>query len=307
MTDDLEELLRPASVEHAVGPDLEYDPQYAELLQLCEGEASQQMGESVRQGQPPQPEEALALAEALLRRSKDLRLAIRWQLLRFQLEGPFGYLRGLQLLRGLMERYGAEVHPLPEPDDPTHLVRANALAAGLMPAVLRKLEQQALAAPPDAALIALARAALDDIAAVRRGFLAACSPAAAATAASATAEGMALGPDFEPLQRVLQRLAPAPRRTVEDRAAPGESGPASAAEPGGLERAAPGWQIESRPDVSAALEAIRSYYARREPCSPVPLLLARAERLVEASFAEAVRELLPAAAGQLDSLSGEPE
>lgn len=51
--------------------------------------------------------------------------------------------------------------------------------------------------------------------------------------------------------------------------------------------------IESRKDVIRALDAICSYYARKEPGSPVPLLLARAKSWVDMAFLDIMTDLSP--------------
>lgn len=62
--------------------------------------------------------------------------------------------------------------------------------------------------------------------------------------------------------------------------------------------------IRSREDVVAALEGITAYYERVEPSSPIPLLLRRARRLVSGSFEDIVKDLLPEAAGTVETLRG---
>jgi type VI secretion system protein ImpA len=49
--------------------------------------------------------------------------------------------------------------------------------------------------------------------------------------------------------------------------------------------------IRSRDDVVQAIEGICDYYRQVEPCSPVPYLLRRAQKLARMDFVEAVQEL----------------
>ncbi len=53
--------------------------------------------------------------------------------------------------------------------------------------------------------------------------------------------------------------------------------------------------ITSRQDVLRALDAVMSYYHRHEPSSLVPVIAARAKRLVSMSFLEALAEIAPEA------------
>jgi type VI secretion system protein ImpA len=116
-------------------------------------------------------------------------------------------------------------------------------------------------------------------------------------------------PDFRPLTALLGRL----RATL---AAYG--GQAAAAEPAGPADSASGAaempppvgagglaaRLESREEVVQALELVLDYYRRREPTSPIPLLVERAQRLVPLSFFEVMEDLAPDAMPQLRALAG---
>jgi type VI secretion system protein ImpA len=69
-------------------------------------------------------------------------------------------------------------------------------------------------------------------------------------------------------------------------------------------RAAAGDVISSRADVAASLDRLCAYYARHEPASPVPLLLARARGLIDKSFVDLLRELAPEGLAQLTQVIG---
>jgi len=58
-------------------------------------------------------------------------------------------------------------------------------------------------------------------------------------------------------------------------------------------------EITGRPDVLLTLEKICKYYETYEPGSPVPLLLRRAQGLVEKNFVEIIEELVPDSLTQL--------
>lgn len=63
-------------------------------------------------------------------------------------------------------------------------------------------------------------------------------------------------------------------------------------------------KILSRKDVIKAIQAIREYYIRCEPSSPVPILMERAERFVNMSFMDIFTELAPEAADQTKRVLG---
>jgi type VI secretion system protein ImpA len=54
-----------------------------------------------------------------------------------------------------------------------------------------------------------------------------------------------------------------------------------------------GGRIDSRDDVVRAIDAIADYYRRREPASPVPLVLARAREWVSLDFLNVLEDIAP--------------
>jgi type VI secretion system protein ImpA len=129
--------------------------------------------------------------------------------------------------------------------------------------------------------------------------------------------------NFEELQKTLEAMnkALAPflsNGAVSDAPAP-ESAEAGADT--GSNAAAPGMtirgQIRSREDVLRQLEAICAYYRQVEPSSAVPVLLRRAQKLVNMNFVQVVQELsfasvdslrpcMGGAVDELAALGGQP-
>ena len=62
--------------------------------------------------------------------------------------------------------------------------------------------------------------------------------------------------------------------------------------------------ITSRADAVRALDAVTAFFEQTEPSSPVPLLLARAKRLVSKNFLEVLADLAPGALEQARAASG---
>jgi type VI secretion system protein ImpA len=91
-----------------------------------------------------------------------------------------------------------------------------------------------------------------------------------------------------------------------------EDGSAEHSEDGGSQSAsAPGrgkgggsQNIESRDDAIKALKSICAYLERSEPTNPAQLLLRRAERLIDKSFLQLVRDLAPDAVGEVARIMG---
>ena len=110
--------------EAPCGPDLEYDNDFLALTQAAAGKPESQFGLA----EPPEWRKVLPLAEALLDRSRDLRIAVLWLRAGLHLSG-YGLLPiGLKLLNGLIESHWEHLHPLPDPDDGDPYGRVNALS-----------------------------------------------------------------------------------------------------------------------------------------------------------------------------------
>lgn len=128
----------PLSAACPCGPDLEYDPDFLQLQQVLrsrpepEFRVSQQDGRGGRtlpDGAPIAWSEVRELAQALLLRSKDLRLAIWLTRAQLHLEGFGAIQQGLELVHLLLQDYWDGVHPGLDPDDGDPTMRLNALAA----------------------------------------------------------------------------------------------------------------------------------------------------------------------------------
>ncbi len=123
------------------------------------------------------------------------------------------------------------------------------------------------------------------------------------------------GPDLDETVKAMQQIvrlmgeyvqtdAPAVETgaTEEDEDMPADAPRARAAAPrsGG---GAPG-VVATRDDVIAAIDAITAYYRNFEPSSPLPILLARAKRLVKADFMEIMKDMAPAGVDNVNIIGG---
>jgi type VI secretion system protein ImpA len=128
--------------------------------------------------------------------------------------------------------------------------------------------------------------------------------------------GAGRGVNFESLDKLLEEM----KRAVEPFAADGEGsaevpashGRAATGGPSGgrsVARSGPGMSgaIQSRADVIKALDLICDYYRENEPSSPVPLILQRAQRLVDKDFMTIMSDLTPDALSQLQVITGKPK
>lgn len=325
LSDEVQAWLQPlSSDEGPCGPDLEYDNAFLALQQAAAGKPETQFSAA----EPPDWRAVRSAAEALLARSRDLRVALLWLRARTQLDGLPGYTQGLALAAGLLRQFGAELHPRPEDGD--DYARMNALALLLDPQAalgdlraaqvlqLRgvgalRLRDFELAANPSLAgesespqpPAALQRMVTDAIA---QGASVQADAEAARAALKALADhldenpGSEPPPDWRPLRQLLhalQQQLPQAAGIVD----------APAAMPGSADAVLPrvaGFSggVASRADALRAIDAVCDYLERSEPSNPAQLLLRRAQRLIDCNFLELVKELAPDSLQQVARVMG---
>ncbi len=327
LSDRFTALLAPVSDTAPGGPDLEYDAGFLQLMQAAQPRSEQQYGDTIIPAQQPEWREVAVQAEALLARSKDLRVAVLLGQAWTELHGLAGYADGLQLVAGLLAQFGPVLHPALEEDGVTDpLPRHNALAGLVDP-------QQGLRALRAAPLAATglawrdAEPVLDGAADVfpggsdrLRGELTRAwaggdpslraLPAAIAALDAITAHceetlGIAWVPDTAGARRVLQRVLDICQPSLERAPATLDAATPVAAAP--LVQSGVDWralELASREDVHLLLDKICHYLERHEPSHPAPILLRRAQRLMQLGFYDIVRDLAPDSLGQIDLLIG---
>jgi type VI secretion system protein ImpA len=336
------QLLAPISVEDASGPNLEYDAEFAKLERAAQGKPEQQMGATIVPAEDPDWKVVSRDAQALLGRTKDLRVAVHLAKALLRLGALEGFSEALAVLRGLIDGYWDTVHPRLDPDDdndPT--MRVNALSA--------LVDSPTLAAVRTTPIVnsrALGRFSLRDIA-VATGELPppeGQAPTSMANiegafdsieldtlTATATAARNAIddvntietlvtekvgGSQAVNLSKLTQMLtvahkhlaAAVARRTESALPAEGggEPGAEAPSEEGGVPTRRSGMpgQVNTREDVTRALEQIIAYYERHEPSHPLPVIMKRAKRMVTMSFLEIMKDVAPDAMPQAELLRG---
>jgi type VI secretion system protein ImpA len=121
-------LLRPIDDASPAGPNLEYDPDFAELERLATPKSERSIGDTVKAAEEPDWDRVADAAEALFSRTKDLRVAIYLTAACTRRDGLAGWHAGLRLVHGLLEDYWESVHPqLDADDDNDPTARSNAL------------------------------------------------------------------------------------------------------------------------------------------------------------------------------------
>ena len=121
--------------------------------------------------------------------------------------------------------------------------------------------------------------------------------------------GAGQGVNFEALNKLLEEMKNTLEpHAVEGAAAEGTESTVASAEGGGRPAARSGpsvsGTIQTRADVIKALGLICNYYRDNEPSSPVPLILQRAQRLVDLDFMAIMSDLTPDSLKQIEVITG---
>jgi type VI secretion system protein ImpA len=333
---EVEQLLKPVSVEEPCGKNLSYDPGFLALEGLIAGKPETQFSAA----EEPDWKEVRDACLPLLGQSKDLRVAVTLCLALVKLEGAVGLRDGLALLKGLLERYWPDLYPKLDPEENNDpLERINIIASVSTPLgtfgdplrFLQRLREMPLANSPQVGWFSLADIAGDKITLpngqekptasatqIKAAFrdtkqeeLEACGRAILDSIVLAKdidrflmeTVGPAQAPDMGALTTILTDIQK--NLTPYTSKVPGQmQAEAQATDTSGSGGFAINGAIQSRQDVVRILDRICEYYARTEPSSPLPLLLRRAQRLAEMDFLQIVDELTPAMRAQLEPIVG---
>lgn len=332
---DPETLLAPLDDTAPCGADLEYDPVFQALEQAGAGTPERQYGDKVFPAEPPDwltvHEKALDLAA----RTRDVRVAVWLVRCGARLHGLAGAVRGLQLVRGLLERHWDHAHPqLDASDDNDPTMRLNALLPLFAaPAALADLRAATLAPVRGGLTLRELELGLgldephgEESRPTEEGVLnglqqllekhpdLADTLTAAATAAQGIDDAMqaAVGsraPDAASLVRLLSAGSKAVARlkgedAADDSGIEGDRGRDT--EDGDPGRRG-GGSLRTRADAARELERIAAWIEQHEPSNPAPLLIRRAQRLMNMSFIEIIRDMASAGLDQVETIAGPRE
>jgi type VI secretion system protein ImpA len=343
MAIDVESLLFEVSPESPCGEDLSYDAAFLELEDMVRTKSAGGVVEGAEEViEEPNWREVRERSLELLRRSKDLRVALYLALGLLKTEGLAGLRDGLAVLRGLLERFWDNLYPKLDPDDNNDPLERINILQSLSPATVSAQDpmkfKQRLAEVPLCNSVQMGRFSLRDIQ-VARGeithaagegasipdasvidaafqdtttdeLLAASQAAGEAiehvtniTAAFSKSAVQGQTPDLSGFQSVLGNI----HKCVQGYLAKRGYGEA-------VEEAAPSaaqkggvsltGEIRSPQEALLAIEKVCQYFDRHEPSSPVPLLLRRARKLVSKNFLDVIRDVCPDAMSQVEMLGG---
>jgi type VI secretion system protein ImpA len=335
----IEELRQPISEESPSGENLEYDPQYMEMETLFQtsGEASIEVEGQDDSG--PDWKGIEKLSGELLTRTKDLRIQAYAALSSIYMHGLVEFRNNIEGLKVFLDEFWDSVHPQLDPDDDNDpMLRMNCMAVlneySLIAIALERVKLVEMKGigkfgPRDAALAQGTVTPeegedVPDINLVRQAFITA-EPeyleelyAAVSGTIDLFAEidsvwrdktGEPTGPSFNVAEKALKGIAAvlnefSPVEADNDLIGDEEGGDT---EGGAARQAAISGAVNSRTDVIRVLDKCCDYYSAHEPSSPIPLLLRRAQRLVESSFMEILEDMVPDGVPQAKLVSGEKD
>lgn len=339
---DVEALLTPLGDADPCGPNLEYDADFLALEDAAKADAGQEFADPASgnlitiEGSVIDWAQVRKLAEALLARTRDLRVAIYILRALLRTEGFEGLSVGLRLIVGLLEKHWDHVHPqLDAEDDNDPTMRINSLVplvaidaviedlrvswllrsrqSGVLLVRTVEIAQGRLAPAANETVLSevqLAGMLVEAVAQSPTLVLSLSEASSALKAMSACLQdriGAAVSIDFKPLETILSCLRTA-FAAVMPAAGPGEAGITNGNDEtlsvAGVSTGRPG-EIRTRQDVLAALGQVVQYLQRTEPTNPAQLLLIRAQRIMNMNFLEAIQELAPEALHQAELMLGQ--
>ncbi|WPH14315.1 type VI secretion system protein TssA [Variovorax paradoxus] len=349
-TSEIELLQSPVEGPLPCGEDLEYDPDFMALQQAATGKREQQFGSTIIPAEPPDWARVERIAKQLCQRTLDVRVLVLLTLAWTESRGLPGYVDGLRVVDGILQKFWNDVHPrVVDGDFEDPLPRMNALAAlaeaeGLGRSVrdarlledagasmsLRQVEALLDSSKADqidypggiGRLREVARRAQEKAAPAVMALHAALELLRRIRETSERALGQSWAPDFSRLERSLRtvvQLLPeqaqpepveAPQAALQGHgsaqavpSAQGAEGVASGA-PGPRAASIKDIEISTRDDVQVLLEKACQYMERTEPSHPAPMLIRRAQRLLDLNFFQIIEELVPEGLQKIESLAG---
>lgn len=329
---DVQGLLAETVSDPPCGPDLEHDAAFMALDRAAQAKPEQQYGNTLIPAVEPDWGAVRGQAEALFRRTKDLRVATLLVRAWVRTEGFDGLKPGLELVTDLVNRYWEGVHPRLDPEDGNDpVMRINALAPlgdsavlvrdvrdavvvrarGQAVLLVRDVEIALGKLPPRAGTEPMAQAMVEAMlaeAGVERlsDMLAAVPALKALTQVLNNVVGSERTPDLKALAApvlAVSQLAQSVKTAI------GGDAVDEAAGDGAAEGSAPAvkparGEITCRQDAILMLDKIIAYLEHAEPANPAPLLLKRAYRLMTMSFVDIIKDLAPESLAKIEAIAG---
>jgi len=326
-------LLAPVSDAMPAGRNLEFDPEFYQLEVAATPGDDLEYGNFVVAAAEVDWRHVMQESERLMRRSRDLRLLVLWHRAAAALYGIGGLVAGFHVLRVWLETMWPSLHPELESGDSTArwlCVAAMPLNEGVLGAWRRStlfstraisltvkdfsqiLNRTAPQESPSLEQVqgilreapVLVRAVLHDIHRIRAEIRCIDEIANGVGTGEATPNLNAFERALGEIEHVFAAILPEDLKplTSELSAMRNEAVDMAYSEPSVPFVASPG--CHSRSDAVRMVDEICSYYALHEPSHPAPLLMRRAQKMMQMGFMEIMNELLPDSVPQIDALAG---
>ena len=345
MAIDIESLLAELSPEAPCGEDLSYDASFLALEDMLRSKAGGGVVEGVEEAaEEPNWREIREKSMELLRRSKDLRVAMYLVLASLKMDGLAGLRDGLVLLQGLLDRFWEHLYPKLDPEDNNDPLERINILQSLSPETVSpqdpmKFKQRLAEVPlcnsaqmgrfslrdiqvakgeitvatggPDMSVIdaAFQDTATDELLAASQTAEEAIEHLATITTVFSKNAAQGQTPDLSDFQSILGNIHKCIQGYLVKRGygQAVEEG-ATTAGPAGGETEKGGislaGEIRSPQEALLAIEKVCQYFDRHEPSSPVPLLLRRAQRLVSKNFTDVIADICPDAMSRVQLIGG---
>jgi len=326
---DLDRMLQPVDEERPAGADLSYDDRFFAVETASRPKDSTFLGEKEIPGEPPDYRAVLEDAVGLFDETRDMRLAVMIATALLAEEGLDDFADGLALCRGLLEKFWDTMYPELDPNDPDPIERSNALAnlnantAGSAARLVREMPitgrgsagpftlrdyeiatgkieapdtEDGEEIPSVADFTAMAdQMPRDELDALKSGLERCIKETQEIEKAyeAASKSYQTLEPLRDELEGCLRVVEETLERRPDEEDGAGEA--VGAAEGGGgpggpAPKALPG-SIQTRDQASKAIDLAIKYFERAEPSNPAPVLLRRAQALINKPFLDLIDEL----------------
>jgi type VI secretion system protein ImpA len=347
MAIEVDEYLKDIDGKTICGDDLQYDAEFLCLEQDIKGKPEQVIGDTVIEAEPPNWRDIKKQTEALLSRSIDLRILIYHLRALIALQGFSGLEDGLQLLHAAIEQRWDSLYPQLDPDDdndPTE--RINILSALCdYDIFLKPLQQIPLlntkavgkfnsrdiniasgkfTVPNNEKSInqATIEAAIQDsdvenLQQTLHTLTASLDYLNQLESKVTDYVGTSNASSFAELRSFLKESQAFLTTTLNKKGVDSNSSVQAGEDIQdhtvapvfvmSSTQAAIAGTINNTQDVIRVLNLVCEYYQKNEPSSPVPMLIARAMRLVGKSFMEALKDIAPAGVDEATTIFGRLE
>ncbi|BFM19646.1 type VI secretion system protein TssA [Gilvimarinus japonicus] len=323
----LEQLNSATDAELLPGCEIDYDPDFIELENLLASSPEQQYGDTIIPAAEPDWAKALPLAMQLLGKSLDFRVAVIIARCLTHREGLSGAVKGIQLVRALVNGCWAVAFPSLEFDgEYDSLLRSNAIAPlGSMQGLLGDLRHSTLSIGQVGTVslgsIDKILGGTDEDQPVRRDQMA---QALTETLSNRHPEllqlqqllleleqlnaelSAVLGPEDRPdlssTIRFLQQIVPQKPSVAADEPPADEHSDAPATVH--TEQTGVPSSVRNRADAIAMLDIVCEYLEHHESANPAPHLIRRARNMIGQDFFTILKDIAPDGVSQAEHITG---